>query len=439
MPTHSQFSINLEHATQEILSKQMRNGFKLDFPKASMLLAQVQDEIHISEDAILKHFKPAPRAIREYNPKLTKDGTSHTRNTLGPLKGRYGIDYFGEPYTSIEWVPFNLRSPSQVVSRLKNYWKPTVFTPAGNPKVCEENLATLSDAAPEAVKGIARHRILTSRADNIQGWLTSMDIDERVRAMIWHIGTWTHRNSHTSPNLANIPGIYTKSGDTALYGRECRECWTVEDGNMLVGTDASGIQLRVLAHYINNPTYTEAVMTDLHTFNADILGCSRNVAKTFVYAWLLGAGTAKIASILGCSHKDAIFEAKRFVELTPGLKDFLLLKKRVADRGYLIGLDGRVIWVPSNHLSLTAFLQGGEAVVMRLANLIWDREAQKRKLDYKQVAMVHDEWQTETSMKDYKEIQALQVDSFAKAGKKLGMNVPLTGESNEGRNWAETH
>lgn len=417
----------------------MRNGFKLDMRKSSELLAEVQDEVEKSEASIREHFKPAPKLIREYYPKVTKDGTSHAKNTLGPLREKYGSEYGGDPYSAIEWVPFNLRSPSQVVGRLDRYWKPTVLTPAGNPKVCEENLATLSSEAPESVKGIARHRILTSRADNIQGWLSAVDEDSRVRGMIWHIGAWTHRNSHSDPNMANIPGVYTKTGEIALYGRECRECWTVDEGKVLVGTDASGIQLRVLAHYINNPAYTEAVVTDIHSFNAEILGCERSVAKTFIYAWLLGAGVARIAAILNCSHKDAVFERDRFIGNTPGLAEFLQRKSAIADRGYLVGLDGRIIWIPNDHLALAGFLQGGEAVIMRLANLLWDKEATRRELDYMQVAMVHDEWQSELLKEHSEEFGALQVDSFAKASTMLKLNVPLTGETNYGRNWAETH
>lgn len=436
---HSDFSIKLEMATQEILSRQMRNGFKLDVEKATRLLAEVQDEAQKHEDAILRDFKPAAKAVREYHPRLNKDGVSHARNTLGPLSSDYGLFYHGDPYTSITWEPFNLKSPAQVVSRLAPYWKPTIFTPAGNPKVCEENLETLSDLAPEAVKGIARYRILTSRADNVQGWLNALGEDGRVHGRIWHIGSWTHRNSHTNPNMSNIPGVYTKTGEIALYGKECRECFTVEPGNVLVGTDASGIQLRVLAHYINNPTYTEAVVTDIHSFNADILGCERSVAKTFIYSWLLGAGVKKTATILNCSVSEAEYQRRRFVELTPGLKDFLFDKTRVAERGYMVGLDRRRISVPNDHLALTAFLQGGEAVVMRLTNLLWDREATRRGIEYRQAALVHDEWQVEVEKSRAEEFGQIQVEAFEKAGKMLRMNVPITGEPTVGNNWAETH
>ena len=436
---NSEFSIRLEMATQEILARQMRNGFKLDVEKATRLLAEVQDEAQRHEEEILRDFKPVPKAVREYFPRLNKDGVTHAKNTLGPLAGDYGMFYHGDPYTYLTWEPFNLRSPAQVVDRLAPYWKPTVFTPAGNPKVCEENLETLSDMAPEAVKGIARYRILTSRIDNIQGWLNALDHDERVRGQVWHIGSWTHRNSHTNPNMANIPGIKTKTGEIALYGRECRECWIVDHGNVLVGTDASGIQLRVLAHYINNPAYTEAVVTDIHSFNAEILGCERSVAKTFIYSWLLGAGVAKTAAILNCSKKEAEYQRERFVELTPGLKDFLYRKSQIAQRGYMVGLDGRRISVPNDHLALTAFLQGGEAVVMRLTNLLWDRAATKRGIKYKQCAIVHDEWQVECEKDRAEEFGQLQVDQFAKAGRILKMNVPITGEFKIGNNWAETH
>jgi DNA polymerase-1 len=426
----SKRSVQLEQNLQWILSRQMRSGFKLDIPKAEALLAHCTDRATTIEGEIQKDFPPLPKLVKEYVPRLNKDGVTHNRPSMGPLKEVYGYGYDGDPYSAIEWVPFNLRSPPQKVARLEGWWKPYVRTKSGKSfAVCEENLATLRDDAPQSIKNLAIHATYVSRVDAVKSWLDNVEEDGRVRGYIEHLGSWSGRMSHSGPNMANVPGVYDKQGRLQLVGRECRECWTVEEGNVLVGTDASGIQLRILAHYLNNPRYTEAVLTDIHTFNAKILGCTRSVAKTFIYSWLLGAGVAKTAAILGCSTAEAMKKREQFIRLTPGLEEFLNEKTAAAARGYYRGLDGRLVYLPNDHLALTAYLQNGEHVIMGMANILWDNWARKRGIKFKQCATVHDEWQCEVEAGRAEEFGKLQEYSFVKAGELLGMNLPLAGES----------
>jgi DNA polymerase-1 len=435
----STFSIKLEQHQQWILSRQMRHGFKLDVAKATTLLAECKHKVAEIEAAIHRDFPPLPELVKEYSPPLTASGVHHL-GRMGPLKDEYGFNYHGDPYSAIKWVPFNLRSPPQKVARLEGWWKPYVKTKSGKSwKVCEENLATLDPQAPQSIKNLAVHATLVSRVDAIQSWLDNLEDDGYVRGYIEHLGSWSGRMAHSGPNMANVPGVYDKQGRPQLVGKECRECWTVGQGNVLVGTDASGIQLRVLAHYLNNEEYTKAVLTDIHTFNAKILGCTRDVAKTFIYSWLLGAGVAKTAAILGCSIGEAVQKREEFVKLTPGLQEFMNEKQAAAARGYFRGLDGRIVYVPSNHLALTAYLQNGEGVVMRMANVLWDRWARQRGIQFGQCAMVHDEWQCEVEATRADEFGKLQEHAFVKAGEILKMNLPIAGESAIGRNWAETH
>jgi DNA polymerase-1 len=477
----SKQSVQLEHYQQWILSRQMRNGFKFDMPKAKALLATCTDRASEIEAEIQADFPPLPKMVKTYEPKLNKDGRTHNKASMGPLRDTYGFGYDGDPYTAINWVDFNLSSPTQVVKRIKDYWKPVEFTPKGNPKVSEKNLETVTADAPKSVKNLALYRMYTSRMSMLDQWIEGAEKydDNRVRGRVIHIGSWSGRMAHQSPNTANIPGIktiniskfaraqgcpidrafeilglnetdyhiYYEDGDTCVkllserggFGYECRELWTAGHGNVLVGTDASGIQLRVLAHYLNNEAYTKAVLTDIHTFNASILGCDRPTAKTFIYSWLLGAGVAKTASILGCSTAQAVKKRERFVQLTPGLQEFMNEKQATALRGYYRGLDGRICYVPSDHLALTAYLQQGEGAVMRMANVLWDKWARQRGIKFKQCAMVHDEFQAEVEEGREHELGELQVRSFQKAAELLKLNCPMDGEYNVGQNWAETH
>ncbi len=287
----------------------------------------------------------------------------------------------------------------------------------------------------------------SSRINELKQWIEGAEKhdDNRLRGRIIHLGSWSGRASHTNPNTANIAGIKYDGkgnpirGEDGNYGYECRSIWTVPRGKMLVGCDASGIQLRVLAHYLNNPKYTELVLTDVHSFNADILGCDRPTAKTFIYSWLLGAGVEKTSHILDCSIGEAKLKRAEFERLTPGLSSFLQEKTLSAERGWFRGLDGRKVYVPSDHLSLTAYLQMSEHIIMAVANTYWYTWATKEGLDFKQVSYVHDEHSVETIPEHADRLMYLMEQSYPAAGKYLNMNVPLAGEAAKGTTWADVH
>jgi len=437
----SKMSVQLEHTMQWILARQQRSGFKLDVPKARELLSHCAWEANRIEQEILVDFPPIAVLINTYTPRYNKDGITLNRPSLGPMRDELDTYYSGGAYSLIKWEPFNLRSSTQKLARLQPYWKPTVRTKTKKSfSVCTENLATIRSDAPQSIKNLALYATYVSRVDTIQSWFDNLDSDNRVRGSVLHIGSWSGRMAHFGPNMANVPGILDKkTNKPLLVGKECRECWVVDDGCVLLGTDASGIQLRVLAHYLNNPKYTAAVLDDLHTFNAGILSCTRPLAKTFVYAWLLGQGVVATSELFGCSVGEAHYKREAFVRLTPGLKEFMVEKHAAANMGYFRGLDGRIVYVPNDHLALTAYLQNGEGVIMRMTNVLWDRWARQRGIKFKQCAMVHDEWQVQVEKDRAVELGELQRKAFRQAGKLLKLNVPIDGEYVIGQNWAQTH
>jgi DNA polymerase-1 len=245
--------------------------------------------------------------------------------------------------------------------------------------------------------------------------------------------------------MANIPG------HGSVYGDEFRALWRAGEGQHLVGVDADGIQLRILAHYMNDPDFIAALHkgrkedgTDAHTLNQIALGpvCrSRDVAKTFIYAFLLGAGVGKISDILCCSEAEARASVDAFLSYYPGLRD--LKDHRIpadADRGYFVGLDGRLVACESQHLMLAGYLQNGEAVIMKTANLLWRRKLEEEDIPFNQVNFVHDEWQVEVqSLTDATRAGTLMVQSIVDTGIILKLNCPLAGNAIIGRNWLETH
>ena len=404
----SQRSINLEHNVQAIITKQEENGFKLDEVKALQLLALLKtklDSIHL-EMATIFPDKVTTGRVHKTSGKALKD--------------------------IIE--PFNPGSRKQIAERLiEKGWKPKKHTEKGSVIVDEAVLETLD--YPEA-KTLAQYMMLQKRIAQIESWLDAIGVDGRVHGRVITNGAVTGRMTHMSPNMAQVPN----SGSP--YGMDCRELWTVEKGNKLVGIDASGLELRMLAHYMNDNAYTtEVVSGDIHTTNQKAAGLeTRNQAKTFIYAFLYGAGSAKIGTVVGGSAKEGQRLIDSFLRNTPKLQELRQKVSRIySTKETLPGLDGRQLLCRSEHSAVNTLLQGAGAIVMKQALVILDRKLKTIKIPYKFVANVHDEWQVEVPETFSEQVGRLGVESIEEAGKVLEMRCPLTGEYKVGNNWKETH
>jgi DNA polymerase I-like protein with 3'-5' exonuclease and polymerase domains len=241
--------------------------------------------------------------------------------------------------------------------------------------------------------------------------------------------------THSKPNLAQVPRVGNP------FGKECRECWTVEDGNVLVGIDASGLELRMLAHYMRDEEYTNEILSgDIHTKNMKAAGLTnRDQAKTFIYAFLYGAGPAKIGAIVGGGEREGKKLIDSFLANTPALKTLRQKVDRLAKRGWLPSLDGRRLMVRSAHAALNVLLQGAGAVVMKQALVLLHSKLNRVIMDASFVANVHDEWQIETNEKLAESVGQAGVQAIQEAGLTLGLRCPLDGEYKIGTNWATTH
>jgi DNA polymerase-1 len=322
----------------------------------------------------------------------------------------------------------------------------------------EANLNTLPEDAPEGGKRLAEWLTLEGRRSSLVEWLGHVKDDKRIHGSFVHIGAWTGRMAHRNPNQANIPAEFHGDAKTAVeqvkakYDGQFRALWCVPKGSYLVGTDAEGIQLRVLAHLMRSEEYVHAIVsgkkedeTDIHNLNRKALGMShitRDMAKTFIYAFLLGAGNAKIAEILKVNSKEAAQAVDNFMESIQGLAK--LKKKRIpeiASRGWFTGLDGRRVKVPSEHKTLAGMLQNGESTIMKHAALQWVHRAKRQWIDFRLVTWPHDEWQTEVcgEYSDAELLGEIQRQSIVDAGKNFGMTCPLAGSTDIGKNWRDTH
>ena len=293
----------------------------------------------------------------------------------------------------------------------------------------------------ETAELIKEYLMLQKRIAQIESWMDACGSDGRVHGRVITNGAVTGRMTHSNPNMAQIPNAGSP------YGPECRQCWTVEEGNVLVGADASGLELRMLAHYMKDEAYVKTVTegsskdgTDVHTVNQRAAGLStRDQAKTFIYAFLYGAGDAKIGSIVGGSARDGERLKNRFLKSTPALQRLRETVGRYAVEGYVPGLDGRKIWVRSEHAALNSLLQGAGAIVMKKALVLLEKHLLREGVFYKFVANVHDEWQIETKPEMADTVGKFAVQSIKEAGLHYNLRCPLDGEYKIGKSWRDTH
>lgn len=429
----SKVALEMEHKIAQITHKQTQNGWKFDLRKATHLLAAIKEEMFIAEDEVRKVFKPLPVWIPLNHPGLkckNKDGTISKRYQAQLDKGAY--------YKDCEWgydtyPEFNLGSRQQIARYLQHFgWTPKEFTELGTAIVSE----TILDAIeiPEG-KLIAKYLMLQKRLGLVSAWIDAVDETGRIHGKVNTCGAVTGRMTHSSPNLAQVPASHSP------YGEDCRELFTVEDGYCLVGMDASGLELRMLAHYMNDEDYTNEVINgDIHTANQKAANLeSRDKAKTFIYAFLYGAGDSKIGSVVGGTAKDGKRLKADFLKNTPALKKLRTRVTASADTGSLIGLDGRVLHVRSPHAALNTLLQSAGAIVMKRAVVLLDHFSQVYKIDYKLVGQIHDEVQVEVAEKQADFFGDLAVNCVRRAGKDFKLNCPLDGDYKIGTTWRETH
>ena len=432
----SEKALEMEHKIAQITHKQTQNGWKFDLRKATHLLAAIKEEMFIAEDEVRKVFKPLPvwTPLKYLKQTHKKDG-GKTSNYINQLaKGAEWHEIDGELQWGYYAFPeFNLGSRQQIAKYLQHFgWEPKDFTELGTPIVSETILETIE--IPEG-KLIAKYLMLQKRLGLVSAWIDAVDETGRIHGKVNTCGAVTGRMTHSSPNLAQVPASYSP------YGEDCRELFTVEDGYKLVGMDASGLELRMLAHYMNDEDYTNEVINgDIHTANQRAANLeSRDKAKTFIYAFLYGAGDSKIGSVVGGTAKDGKRLKQDFLKNTPALKKLRTRVTSLADSGSLIGLDGRVLHVRSSHAALNTLLQSAGAIVMKRAVVLLDHFSQVYKIDYKLVGQIHDEVQVEVAEKQADFFGDLAVNCVRRAGKDFKLNCPLDGDYKIGTTWRETH
>lgn len=452
----------IEHMAWEILRKQKENGFAFDAQKATGLLADLRDEQQRLEELIHVKFPPTLQPIKSYDKRQRADG-SPTSNYLRHCE-EYPVvtDTDNGGYTVYDYVGFNLGSPPQRVQKLLQLgWVPREFTkpskthPEGQPQPTRKgelspSLAEFAETSGiEEIKLIAQWIAVTGRINMVSNWLDLYDPKTGcIHGNLWLANTLRYK--HDKPNTANIPAVRVGPDEQPLRGAagywtyEARDCWTTRDpeNRRLVGVDAKGIQLRVLAHYLNNPDFTEAILSeDPHAANQKRLGLpSRALTKTITYATLMGAGDARIASEAKVSLKEAKAAKKTFFEQIPELPALIeRLQKEVEKTGRITLCDGSRIIVTKPHTVIPYLLQGDESRIMKLAAIYVDAAVRKEKTDVLKCGDIHDEWQSDVLQRHIDQYTEFCRRGFERAGRYFNYNLPIECDWKIGLTWAETH
>jgi DNA polymerase-1 len=434
-----------------IQNKQRRHGFPFDFERAHKLYVELRGREEELKREIYKQWPPQFLPVAEFKQHSKKDGSptaNFTRHEQQYPELRKRED---GGYTAYNWVEFNLGSPTQRVQKLtETGWKPIAFTKAGNPKVDEESLTKFAETSGnEAGKLLAKWVVINSRANMVNTWLDAYNEKTgAIHGQLWLAKTLRYR--HDKPNSANIPSVRLDKNKSILFGEdgmwtyETRDLYTCGDPRLysLVGIDAKGIQLRVLAHYLRDEEFTRAILSeDPHTANQQRLAlASRALAKTIVYATLMGAGDGRIASEADVSLKEAKLAKQTFFQSVPGLPKLIgKLQQELKRTGRITLCDGSRVLVSSDHMVIPYLLQGDESRIMKQAGIYLDEEIRRNKIQAWKVGDIHDEWQFVVLSTHVESFVKLALEVFPRTGESFGYTVPIEGDAKVGKTWAETH
>jgi DNA polymerase-1 len=425
---YSTEAIKLEHDFARCIYLQEAHGFHFDVASAKKLYASLANRRLELEKSLVSTFPNWKKYIGTFTPK-------RDNKTLGYKKG--------VPIKRYKELTFNPNSRDHISDRLMNKgWKPREFTPDGKPKVDESVLSKL--IYPEA-KLLAEHFLIQKRigqlAEGNNAWL-KLQRDGIIYGSVITNGANTGRCTHQKPNVAQTPSVGVP------YGKECRSLFTVPDGFQLIGCDASGLELRCLAHYIgafDEGSFTKQLLHgDIHTYNQKQIGLpTRDLAKRVIYGIIYGIGDTRLGAVVGKSSQEGKRIKAKIFEALPALKqlrDNVIIATR--NKKYLLGLDKRKLIPRSEHSSLNLLIQSCGALIIKMATVILHKKLKEKNYDKNictMVAHVHDELQLQCKSDYADEVGKIAVQSIKDAGTYFNLRCPLDAEYKIGNNWANTH
>ena len=415
--------VRLEHQVATLLTQQEIYGWRFDERAAWQLTQTIQEELQKTEKVLQERY-PFVQGT-EFNPK-------RDNKTQGYIRGA--------PFCRLKELNTSSRDHIAWILQTHCGWNPDKLTATGKPIVDETSLKENgSEVAMMFLSQLETTKKLGMLSNGVNAWLRLCTSAKRIHHHC-SIGAITHRCTHRNPNLAQVP-----SDD------EFRRLFTASPGYIMVGADLSGIELRMLSHYLSrydSGRYADILLNgDIHQVNADKIGISRSQVKTVTYAFLYGAGDEKIGHSIDplLTTKKAKSTGKEiraaYVDAIPGLQDLLNAVKKASEKGWLKGIDGRKFTITSSHCALNYLLQGSAGVIAKRWMVLADENIKKLGIDKDthQLAFIHDELQYETKREHESDLCASLVYSAAEAGEYYKLRCPIAAEAVRGDTWADTH
>ena len=412
--------MRLEHLVQQILTQQEIHGWYFNERAAWKLASTLRKEL-LDIEEVLRNKHPHV-AGSEFTPK-------RDNKTSGYIKGA--------AFTRLKDINCTSRDHISWILQTFHGWKPTQMTATGKPIIDEVILTEIgSEISMQFATCLKVTKMLGMISEGANAWL-KLCTNDRIHHHC-SVATATHRCAHRNPNLAQVPS-----------DERFRALFTASPGLTMVGADLSGIELRMLSHYLarfDGGRYADILLNgDIHQVNADKIGISRKQVKTVTYAFLYGAGDEKI----GHSYDKQLSssQAKRkgkeiraaYVEAVDGLSDLLEAIKKASERGYVQSIDKRRIVLDSPHKALNYLLQSGAGVVAKRWMVINQDHIKELNLCCSQLGFIHDEIQFEVEPNHAKDLCSSLVLSSTEAGEYYKLRCRIDAEAVQGTTWKDTH
>jgi len=410
--------VKLEHQVQQILTQQEQHGWYFDEQAARELESSLRREYE-STTQLLQQRHAYVRGS-EFCPKRTNKRTGYVE---------------GARFTKLKDLNPTSRDHIAWILQTHYGWKPSLTTSTGKPVINETVLKDIgTDIALHFFRLLELTKMLGMISEGVNAWQKLVTTSSRIHHHC-SVATSTFRCAHRKPNLSQVPS-----------DERFRQLFTASPNQILVGADLSGVELRMLAHYLaryDKGRYTEILTTgDIHQTNADRIGITRRDVKTVTYAFLYGAGDRKIGVSVDKQLNDEQATKKgreirkAYVEAIPGLKELLEAVREASKRGYVLGLDKRRILVDKEHKALNYLLQGSSAILAKRWMLLSNENTFK---NARQLAFVHDELQFETTEDEVNDLKFHLEWSAVRAGEYYKLRCPIAAESKSGHSWADVH
>lgn len=469
------YGYKLECNVRSIITKQEQNGFTIDLDRHTDLLNHLEYEQAKVRDSI-DRIIPSAELTMKTPAYYIADGKATFKTKKDAKAAGYKDKTIVRGPLRTKTLRFNPGSGQQIVDYFQSTysWEPSVFTENDNASMTGEVLENLD--FPEA-ELFAEYQLLGKRVSQVASWPKFVILD-RIHGSVHSLGTVTFRMSHSNPNVGQVTAKNKK------HGADCRKCWGPRKGWRLVGTDAKGLEVRMLANALypyDNGKYIPVVCDgDPHEYNNQLAGLGdRNVAKTGIYAFMYGGGIIKLGKVakgsasvraeargiiipigymrymakVGLDTEENMQAAcmgivlkKRFRQNIDGFGTLLdaLTEEWIANgKKWIRGIDGRRIPCDKENILLSRRLQSDGAIVMKEAlrqhYILMYRAVGPHGERWAYCANIHDEFQVECEPDVVETAKKLGHEAIRRAGVVLGLRCPLAGDSNEGGNWFETH